>query len=67
VPDIFVVVLDLNELDSKQVLVYIQDCGNDDGDREIFLHKRFVKVERLLDIDAVIVPVMAPMSEVLQH
>jgi hypothetical protein len=66
-PDIFVVILDLNELDSKQVLVYIQDRRNNDGDREIFLHERFVEVECLLDIDAIIVPVMAPMSEVLKH
>lgn len=60
-----VVVLDLNELHSKQVLIYLQDRGNNHGDREIFLHKRFVEIECLLDIEAVIVPVMVPMREIL--
>ena len=55
-PDIFGVVLDFDKLDSKQVLIYVQDCRNNNRHREIFFHDRFVEIECLLDIDAVIVP-----------
>lgn len=55
-PDIFSAVLHLEELDSKQVLIYLQNRRDNNGHREIFLHKGFIEAECLLDINAVVVP-----------
>ena len=52
------VVLDLHELDVEEVLVDLEDSGNDDGDGEVLLHKRVVEAQALLDELAIVVPVV---------
>ena len=50
--------LDFHELDAEEVLVDLEDGGNNLGDGEVFLHKRIVEVQALLDELAVVVPVV---------
>lgn len=50
--------LDLNEFDAKQVLVNLEDGRHDDSDREVLLHEHVVQVEALLNVLAVVVPVV---------
>ena len=53
------VVLDLHELDVEEVLVDLEDSGNDDGDGEVLLDEHVVEVEGLLDVLAIVVAMCA--------
>ena len=50
--------LDFHELDAEEVLVDLEDGGDNLGDGEVLLHKRVVEVQALLDELAVVVPVI---------
>ena len=50
--------LDFHELDAEEVLVDLEDGGDNFGDGEVLLHKRVVEVQALLDELAVVVPVV---------
>ena len=52
------VVLDLHKLDVEEVLVDLEDGGNNLGDGEVLLHKRVIEAQALLDELAVVVPVV---------
>ena len=50
--------LDFDELNAEQVLVDLEDGGDNLGDGEVLLHKRVVEAQALLDELAVVVPVV---------
>ena len=50
--------LDFHELDAEEVLVDLEDGGNNLGDGEVLLYKRVVEAQALLDELAVVVPVI---------
>ena len=43
---------------TEKTLIDIEDSGDNNRDREVFLDKRVVEVERLLDEPAIVVPVV---------
>ena len=50
--------LDFHELDAEEVLVDLENGGDNLGDGEVLLHERVVEVQALLDELAVVVPVV---------
>ena len=50
--------LDFHELDAEEVLVDLEDGGDNPGDGEVLLHKRVIEAQALLDKLAVVVPVV---------
>ena len=57
VPYIPRIARELDECDSKEVLVYIEDSRDDDRHREVFLDEGIVEIQVALHEEAVIIPV----------
>ena len=56
-PYITCVTLDLCKLDPQQVLVYIENGRNDDGNWEILLDKGVIEIQCMFHIDTIIISI----------